>query len=122
MQVGCLWILVDATWDRPLVKAGFPVNDHWDGYSEMRWAVKPLNSEVRTGSCHPQMDEPCRAQEEGDSGPSYTEKDHWQEEDRARYYTEKVGSPTKDEMMRIARFYKEFDEWLVNVRKYEYQV
>ena len=36
VQVGCRWILVDATWDRPLAKAGFPVNDRWDGYSEMR--------------------------------------------------------------------------------------
>jgi hypothetical protein len=33
VQVGCRWILVDATWDPPLVKAGFPVNDDWDGYS-----------------------------------------------------------------------------------------
>jgi transglutaminase-like putative cysteine protease len=33
VQIGCRWILVDATWDRPLAKAGFPINDHWDGYS-----------------------------------------------------------------------------------------
>ena len=47
VQVGCRWILVDATWDPPLAKAGFPVNDHWDGYSETRCAVKPLTLQVQ---------------------------------------------------------------------------
>lgn len=36
------WVLVDATWDFPLKKTGFPVNERWDGRSDTRNAVKPL--------------------------------------------------------------------------------
>jgi len=122
VQVGCRWILVDATWDRPLAKAGFLVNDHWDGYSEMRWAVKPLKSPVLTSFCHRLTHEPCRVQDEAEPCPIDGEKDHWLVENRAHYYREKVGSRTPDEMMRIARFYKKFDEWLAYVRKDEYQI
>jgi transglutaminase-like putative cysteine protease len=35
------WILVDATWDPPLKKAGFPVNEDWDGVSDTKNAVIP---------------------------------------------------------------------------------
>jgi hypothetical protein len=42
VQIGCRWVLVDATWDPPLARGGFPINGPWDGYSEMKWAVKPL--------------------------------------------------------------------------------
>lgn len=35
-------ILVDATYDRPLEKAGFPVNGSWDGVSPTLNAVHPL--------------------------------------------------------------------------------
>jgi len=110
VQVGCRGILVDATWDRPLVKAGFPVNDHWDGYSEMRWAVKPLNSEAQAAFCHRLTDEHGHAVDKDGPRSTYDEKDHWQVEDQARYCTEKVGSSTDNEIMRIARFYNEFDE------------
>ncbi len=53
VQIGCRWILVDATWDLPLGRAGFPVNDHWDGYSEMRCACE--TAEVSGEDCilHP---------------------------------------------------------------------
>jgi transglutaminase-like putative cysteine protease len=44
VQIGCRWVLVDATWDPPLARGGFLVNGPWDGYSEMKWAVKPLTS------------------------------------------------------------------------------
>ena len=64
---------------------------------------------------------PVRHRTKDESCSTYDEKDHWQVEDQARYYTEKAGSWTPDEMMRIARFYKEFDEWLVDVRKDEYR-
>jgi transglutaminase-like putative cysteine protease len=37
------WVLVDATWDLPLKKAGFPVNEGWDGVSDTRNAVTPIN-------------------------------------------------------------------------------
>ena len=37
------WILVDATWDLPLEKAGFPVNHTWDGRSDTLLAVHPVS-------------------------------------------------------------------------------
>jgi len=122
VQIGCRWILVDATWDSPLAKAGFPVNDHWDGYSEMRCAVKPLKSPVRTAFCHTQKNDPCRAQNEAELCPIDGEKDHWQVEDRARYYREKVAVRTPDEVTRTVQFFHGFDAWLVNVRKEEYKI
>ena len=33
------WILVDATYDLPLKKAGFPVNESWDGVTDTKNAV-----------------------------------------------------------------------------------
>ncbi len=36
------WILIDATWDVSLKKAGFPVNERWDGISNTKNAVKPM--------------------------------------------------------------------------------
>jgi hypothetical protein len=35
------WVLVDATWDFKLKKAGFPVNENWDGTSSTKNAVNP---------------------------------------------------------------------------------
>ncbi len=40
------WVLVDATWDAPLEKAGMPVNLGWDGLSDTINAVKPLAEHV----------------------------------------------------------------------------
>lgn len=40
------WVLVDATWDPPLKKAGYPVNESWDGISDTTNAVKPLQEIV----------------------------------------------------------------------------
>ena len=40
------WVLVDATWDPPLKKVGFPVNEKWDGISDTICAVKPLAETV----------------------------------------------------------------------------
>jgi len=117
VQIGCRWILVDATWDRPLAKAGFPVNDHWDGYSETRCAVKPLKPPVRTASCHNLTNELCRVKDEAELFPIDGEKDHWHAEDRAWYYREKVAARTPDEAERIAQFYLEFENWLVKMRQ-----
>lgn len=36
------WVLVDATYDLPLGKVGFPINRSWDGVSPTRNAVHPL--------------------------------------------------------------------------------
>jgi hypothetical protein len=35
------WVLVDATWDLPLKRLGFPVNESWDGVGNTLNAVKP---------------------------------------------------------------------------------
>lgn len=120
VQIGCRWILVDATWDRPLAKAGFPVNDQWDGYSEMRCAVKPLKFPERVGFCHGLSNEPCRIQDE--LCPIDGEKNHWQVEDRARYYREKVSVRSSDEVTSMAQFFHGFDAWLVDVRNNEYHI
>jgi len=40
--IGGKWVFVDATWDAALKKAGFPVNENWDGKSDMTLAVKPI--------------------------------------------------------------------------------
>jgi len=120
VQVGCGWILVDATWDLPLAKAGFPINDHWDGYSETKCAVKPLKSPIRTAYCRTLTNEPCRAKGEAELCPIDGEKDHWDVVDRARYYREKVSVRTPDEVERIKKFYRDFDTWLVDVRQQKY--
>ncbi|MBD3155580.1 MAG: hypothetical protein GF368_02895 [Candidatus Aenigmarchaeota archaeon] len=36
------WITVDVTWDRPLKKLGFFVNENWDGKSNMELCVVPI--------------------------------------------------------------------------------
>jgi hypothetical protein len=117
VQVGCRWILVDATWDRPLAKAGFPVNDHWDGYTETRCAVKPLKSPVREVLCYNTTHEPYQAKEMVEPCRVDDEKDHWVAEDRERYYHEKVAVRTPLETKQIVKFADDFDAWLVEVRK-----
>ena len=116
VQIGCSWILVDATWDLPLAKAGFPVNDHWDGYSGTRCAVKSLNSPVRTGFCRTATNEPCRGKDETACKPLDGEKNHWDEEGRARYYTEKVSLRSSEEVEHTRLFSREFSSWLETVR------
>jgi hypothetical protein len=37
------WVIVDATWDRPLARVGFPINESWDGASNTKLAVEPLD-------------------------------------------------------------------------------
>jgi len=116
VQIGCSWVLVDATWDSPLAKAGFPVNVNWDGYSETKCAVKPLKSPVRTAFCRTATNEPCRGKDEAALKPVDGEKNHWEEEGRDRYYTEKVSLRSSDEMERVRFFSREFSSWLETVR------
>jgi hypothetical protein len=116
VQVGCRWILVDATWDLPLAKAGFPVNDHWDGYSETRCAVKPLKHQVRPPINNPLNVEPCSVKRDEEFCAPESEKNHWNEVDRARYYHEKVNVRAQSDMELIKQFNREFDAWLDNVR------
>ncbi len=116
VQTGCSWILVDATWDLPLAKAGFPVNDNWDGYSATKCAVKPLKSPVRTAFCRTATNEPCRGKDEAVLKSVDGEKNHWQEEDRARYYSHVVSLRSPDEIERNHRFSRVFSSWLETVR------
>jgi len=116
VQVGCRWALVDATWDPPLAKAGFPVNDHWDGYADTRCAVTPLKAPVRTAFCRTLTNGPCREPEEAELCPVDGEKDHWEAEDRQRYEREMTGRRTPDDQERTVRFYEELDAWLERVR------
>ena len=117
VQIGCRWILVDATWDPPLIKAGFPVNNYWDGYSETRCAVKRLPSTVRTTYSHTLKSDPCLVKGDAELCAADGEKNHWDEADRARYYREKVAVRTPDDVERIMKFYRDFDTWLVDVRQ-----
>jgi hypothetical protein len=108
---------VDATWDSPLKKAGFPVNDHWDGYSEMKRAVKPLKFPVRTACCSTQDNESCREKGEAELCQADGEKNHWNSEDQVRYYCEKEALRNPDEAAHLARFYQDFEAWLVDARQ-----
>ena len=35
------WVSVDVTWDKPLKRFGFPVNENWDGKTDMQICVVP---------------------------------------------------------------------------------
>ena len=116
VQAGCRWILVDATWDPPLAKAGFPVNDPWDGYSETRCAVKPLKLQVRPPINNPQKIESFYRKRDEEFCAPDSEKNHWNEVDRARYYHIKVNVCTPSEMELVKLFNRDFDAWLDDVR------
>jgi hypothetical protein len=117
VQIGPRWVLVDATWDPPLARAGFPVNMHWDGFADTKCAVKPLRSPVRTAFCRTLTNEPCRTKDEAGLLPLGGENDHWDPEDQSRYYRDKVAVRTAKDLDRIARFYREFEAWLIRVRQ-----
>jgi hypothetical protein len=116
VQVGCNWILVDATWDLPLAKAGFPVNEDWDGYSGTKCAVKPLKSPVRTAFCRTATNEPYRGKNEAAFTPVDGKTNHRAEDDRARYCAGKIALRTSDEVEHTRQFSREFSSWLETVR------
>jgi transglutaminase-like putative cysteine protease len=116
VQIGGCWVLVDATWDLPLKKGGFPVNEKWDGYLETQCAVKPLRSAVRKAFCPTATNKACRAKRGAEFSPPDGEKDHWDAEDRSRYYQEIAATRTPGDIEQIHRFYQEFEEWLVWIR------
>jgi hypothetical protein len=116
VRINDRWILVDATWDRPLAIGGFPVNEHWDGRSDTLCAVKPLRSSVRTAFCRTATNEPCRTRNETKFNPLDGERDHG-DAGEARTYREKAGIRTPDDLSRITRFYPAFDAWLVSLRE-----
>lgn len=110
------WVLVDATWDPPLKRAGFPVNEHWDGIGEMRCAVRPLASAVRTAFCRTATSEPCRSREDLVRKPIEGEQDYPDEDDHARDYHRRIGMRTASDKERIRQFYPAFDAWLEQIR------
>jgi hypothetical protein len=117
VRINDRWVLVDATWDRPLRQAGFPVNEHWDGRADTLCAVKPLRSAVRTAFCCTMTNEPCRNGRERDLNSLDSEQDHGDAEDHIWYYREKTGVRTPEEIGWIRRFYQEFDSWLQEIRE-----
>lgn len=44
------WVSIDATWDLPLKKVGFPVNEKWDGVHHTLNAVTPLGEVIHETS------------------------------------------------------------------------
>jgi transglutaminase-like putative cysteine protease len=117
VRINNRWVLVDATWDLPLARRGFPVNEHWDGLVDTRCAVKPLQSPVRTAFCRTVTNQPCRNHREQEVKPIDGEEDYGDARAHARYYRGKTGMRTVDEVERIRRFYLQFDEWLQEIRK-----
>jgi hypothetical protein len=116
VQIGCRWVLVDATWDRPLKKAGFPVNETWDGYSDTKCAVRPIRAQVRIADSRTLSNEPGRDPGEAGPCPIDGEKDHWELEDRHRYYLEKTMVYTAEDRELQAQFHEMFNAWLEKVR------
>jgi len=48
LKIDNSWVTVDVTWDKPLQKLGFPVNENWDGKSDMPVAVDPRGEVYET--------------------------------------------------------------------------
>ncbi len=44
IKVNGKWLTVDATWDKPLKKLGFPVTENWDGKSDTKLCVVSRNT------------------------------------------------------------------------------
>jgi transglutaminase-like putative cysteine protease len=109
VRINNRWVLVDATWDLPLKRAGFPVNENWDGEAETLGAVKSLQSAVRTACCRTATNEPYRDRREQELNPCDGEQDHGDAGDHARYYRGETSVRTMDEIERIRRFNREFD-------------
>ena len=116
-RIGTSWVLVDATWDLPLARGGFPVNRHWDGRSDTLCAVKPLQSAVRTAFCRTGTNEPYRRPGGQDVSPCDGEQDHPCAGEHFRYYRRKISERSPDEIGRIRQFNQDFDAWLETLRK-----
>lgn len=82
------WVLVDATWDMALKKAGFSVNEHWDGLSHTVNAVVPFN-EIRHSSV----------------------------EERLAFVKERKSLHSGQEQAFYAEFVAKFNSWIDDLRK-----
>lgn len=92
--------MVDATWDLPLEKAGFPVNLHWDGISDTLPAVTPLPV-IPPGSTN---------------GIQVSEIVHRSAGERVKCYGEMRGRYTSAQEKAREEFDREFNLWLEEVR------
>lgn len=81
------WVLVDATWDPPLAAVGFPVNESWDGVSDTKNAVKPLQEIVHAGAM-----------------------------ERARFTDEMKASRSEEESLALDEFVASLNGWLRELR------
>ena len=82
------WVLVDATWDSLVKKAGFPVNENWDGFSNTKNAVKHIKEII-----------------------------HDSAEDRIKYAAEYRKTWAEDEISAYEKFPVIFNAWLEVLRK-----
>lgn len=82
------WVLIDATWDLPLRKYGFPVNVEWNGFIDCKNAVTPIKEII-----HGTMDE------------------------RVRYSDERRGSYTEREKKAYEMFTAQLNDWLARIRR-----
>ncbi|MDO8536394.1 MAG: hypothetical protein Q7S30_05270 [Candidatus Omnitrophota bacterium] len=82
------WILVDATYDPPLRKAGFPVTEIWDGVSDTKNAVIPIEEVV-----------------------------HESLQERLSFAGKRVGEYTDKERSTYAEFSKKLNYWLEELRR-----
>ena len=88
------WTLLDATWDPPLQKVGFPANISWDGVSDCLLAVTPLpfpNGSVEI--LHDSIDE------------------------RDEFYQKQAMDYEIEEVLALNVFYQDLNEWLDSVRR-----
>lgn len=116
VRINGKWVLVDATWGPALAKGGFPANDNWDGLSETCCAVKPLRAAVRTAYCRTATNEPCRDSGTRDLNALDGEQNHRTKEEHSRYYLQRTGARTPEDIDKISRFYPAFEEWLQSLR------
>jgi hypothetical protein len=82
------WALLDATWDRPLARVGFPVNESWNGASDTRLAVERLDEIV-----------------------------HENAQERMNFVQARKYSWTADDNVRYGRFISALNSWLEDVRR-----
>jgi transglutaminase-like putative cysteine protease len=88
IQIDRKWILVDATWDLPLKKVGFPVNENWDGLSDTKLAVDSIEEAMNEGA-----------------------------EGRYRYVLEKEKEYTREYIEKRDEFYHALNKWMMIVRQ-----
>jgi len=88
IQIDRKWILVDATWDQPLKKVGFPVNENWDGLNDTKLAVNSIEEVMNEDA-----------------------------EGRYRYVLEKEKEYTDKYKEKRDEFYRTFNNWMMKVRQ-----